>query len=282
MELFSYKIEKSEEIEEKINIFLGNEDNNTFLQLLEYYNRIKNEIKLVPNMKLNLYKYKFFYDDEITVSKIISKFGEIKLIPKTFTFMGNQIQDKKGIITYENTINKEDNNNNYNTNNDFKHYNFMDNINSLKNKNDSSSNLYKKQNNSCNNTINNHKIKKIINNNINRNLKLKTFNNEKVIDSNYINNTFTNTHKKNMPMINYTQKINGGMGIINSPHSMHQRIHSNCRNNNNNNNGNYINKYNLNLNKINGNNLKNNNIRKGNQFKSNCMPKLIKYYDYQF
>ena len=233
-------------------------------------------------MKLNLYKYKFFYDDEITVSKIISKFGEIKLIPKTFTFMGNQIQDKKGIITYENTINKEDKNNNYNTNNDFKNYNFMDNINSLKNKNDSSSNLYKKQNNSCNNTINNHKIKKIINNNINRNLKLKTFNNEKVIDSNYINNTFTNTHKKNMPMINYTQKINGGMGIINSPHSMHQRIHSNCRNNNNNNNGNYINKYNLNLNKINGNNLKNNNIRKGNQFKSNCIPKLIKYDEYQF
>ena len=40
------------------------------------------------------------------ISKIISKFGEIKLIPKTFTFMGNQIQDKKGIITYENTINK--------------------------------------------------------------------------------------------------------------------------------------------------------------------------------
>ena len=279
LELFSYKIEKSEEIKEKINIFLGNEDNNTFLQLLEYYNRIKNEIKLVPNMKLNLYKYKFSYDDEITVSKIISKFGEIKLIPKTFTFMGNPIQEKKDIITYDNIIKKEDSNSNFNTNNDFKNYNFIDNINCLKNKNNSSSNFYKKQNNSCNNTINNNKIKKILNNNINRNLKLKTFNNEKIMDTNYINNTFTNTHKKNMPMINYTQKINGGIGIISSPHSMHHRIHSNCRNSNN---GNYINKYNLNLNKINGNNLKNNNIRKSNQFKSNCIPKLIKYDDYQF
>jgi len=230
LELFSYKIEKSEEIKEKINIFLSNEDNNTFLKLLEYYNKIKNEVKFVQNLKLNLYKYKFCYEDELTVSKIISKFGEIKLIPKTFTFMGNTIKEEKDLLSYDNIKLKEDNNINYETNNDFKNYNFIDNINSLKNKNNSSKNFFKKQNNSCNNTINNNKIKKMINNNINRNLKLNSYNNNKIIDSNYINNTFSNTHKKNMPNINYTQKLNGGIGIINSPHSMHHKIYTNIRN----------------------------------------------------
>ena len=80
LDLFSFKIEKSEDIKEKIKIFLNNEDNNKFIQLLEYYNKIKNEVKLVQNLKLNLYKYKFCYDDEITVSKIVSKFGQIKLM----------------------------------------------------------------------------------------------------------------------------------------------------------------------------------------------------------
>ena len=279
LELFSYKIEKGEDIKEKINIFLSNEDNNKFLQLLEYYNKIKNEIKLSPNLKLNLYKYKFYYDDEITVSKIISKFGEIKLIPKAFSFMGNSFKEDKDLITYDNINMKDINDINYDINNEFKNYNFIDNINSLKNKNNSSTNLFKRQINSCNNTINNNKIKKMLGNNINRNLKIKTFNNNKVIDTNYINNTFTNTHKKNMTNINYTQKLNGGIGIMNSPHSMHHKLYNNCRNNNN---DNYINKYNMNMNNINGNNMKNNNITKKNQLKQKFNQKMIKYDDYPF
>ena len=279
LELFSYKIEKGEDIKEKINIFLSNEDNNKFLQLLEYYNKIKNEIKLSPNLKLNLYKYKFYYDDEITVSKIISKFGEIKLIPKAFSFMGNSFKEDKDLITYDNINMKDINDINYDINNEFKNYNFIDNINSLKNKNNSSTNLFKRQINSCNNTINNNKIKKMLGNNINRNLKIKTFNNNKVIDTNYINNTFTNTHKKNMTNINYTQKLNGGIGIMNSPHSMHHKLYNNCRNSNN---DNYINKYNMNMNNINGNNMKNNNITKKNQLKQKFNQKMIKYDDYPF
>ena len=279
LELFSYKIEKGEDIKEKINIFLSNEDNNKFLQLLEYYNKIKNEIKLSPNLKLNLYKYKFYYDDEITVSKIISKFGEIKLIPKAFSFMGNSFKEDKDLITYDNINMKDINDINYDINNEFKNYNFIDNINSLKNKNNSSTNLFKRQINSCNNTINNNKIKKMLGNNINRNLKIKTFNNNKVIDTNYINNTFTNTHKKNMTNINYTQKLNGGIGIMNSPHSMHHKLYNNCRNSDN---DNYINKYNMNMNNINGNNMKNNNITKKNQLKQKFNQKMIKYDDYPF
>ena len=286
LELFSYKIEKSEEIKEKINIFLSNEDNNKFLQLLEYYTKIKNEIKLVPNLKLNLYKYKFYYDDEITVSKIISQFGEIKLIPKAFTFMGNSTKEEKDFITYDNidNITAKDNMINFDEN-IFKNYDFIENINCLKNKNNSSTNLFKRQINSCNNTINNNKIKKMINNNINinRNLKIKTYNNNKIMDTNYINNTFTNTHKKNVHNINYTQKLNGGIGITNSPHSMHHKMYSNCRNSNN---DNYINKYkmnlNMNMNNNNGNNIKNNHIRKNNKFKQNCNQKLLNYEDYPF
>ena len=285
LELFSYKIEKSEEIKEKINIFLNNEDNNKFIQLLEYYNKIKNEIKLVQNLKLNLYKYKFCYDDEITVSKIISKFGEIKLIPKAFTFMGNSIRDEKDLVPEENIKEKikvklnnfsvnNTNNLNYETDNNFKNYNFLENIKSLKS-NNSTTNFYKRPINSCNNTINSNKVNKIINNNANRNLRLKTCNNNRVIDSNFINNTFSNTHKKNMKNINYSPKINGGIRI-NSPHSMHHK-YTNCRNTN----DNYINKYKINLNKINGNNIKNNNIRK-NQFNSNYNDDFIKYDDFPF
>ena len=281
LELFSYKIEKSEEIKEKINIFLNNEDNNKFLQLLEYYNKIKNEIKLCHTLKLNLYKYKFCYDDEITVSKIISKFGQIKLIPKAFTFMGNSFQETKELISNENIKEKRNNldmndinNINYETENNFKNYNFIDNINSLKNNNNSSINFYKKQINSCNNTItsNNNKIKKMINNNINRNLKLKTYNFNQLTNPDYINNTFTNNNKKNKMNINYNQKLNGGIGI-NSPHSMHHKGYSNQRNTN----DNYSNKYKMNLNNIN--NINKNNIRNS-QLKSNQKQNYIKYDGY--
>ena len=63
---------------------------------------------------------------------------------------------------------------------------FLENIKSLKS-NNSTSNFYKRPINSCNNTINSNKVNKIINNNANRNLRLKTYNNNRVIDSNFIN-----------------------------------------------------------------------------------------------
>ena len=285
LELFSFKIEKSEDIKEKINIFLNNEDNNKFIQLLEYYNKIKNEVKLVQNLKLNLYKYKFCYDDEITVSKIVSKFGQIKLIPKAFTFMGNSLKEEKDLLLDEknNIMNKKDNYTsndfNYETENNFKNYNFIENINTLKNKNNSSTNFFKRKINSCNNTINNNKINKIISNNINRNIKLKTYEYNKVIEPEYINNTFTNTHKMNKNNINYTQKLNGGY-ILNSPHSLHHhKVYNNCRNTN----DNYSNKYKIPMKNNNQKNIKNAKI-KNNQYKQNYNQNmnLMKYDDYPF
>ena len=287
LDLFSFKIEKSEDIKEKIKIFLNNGDNNKFIQLLEYYNKIKNEVKLVQNLKLNLYKYKFCYDDEITVSKIVSKFGQIKLIPKAFTFMGNTLKEEnKGndLILNENMkgINDKDNYTsndfNYETENNFKNYNFIDNINSIKNKNNSSTNFFKRKINSCNNTINNNKINKIINNNINRNLKLKAYDNNKLISPEYINNTFTDTHKMNKNNINYTQILNGGYRL-NSPHSLHHNAYNKCRNTN----DNYANKYKMAMNNNNGKNMKNAKI-KNNQYKQkyNQNINLMKYDEYPF
>ncbi len=293
LELFSYKIEKGEEVKDKISIFLNNEDNNKFLQLLEYYNKVKNEIKLVQNLKLTLQKYKFCHDDEIDISKIISNFGEIKLIPKTFTFMGNFTKDEQNLkITINNSNenileNYSVNNINYDTSDNFKNYNFIENINSIKNNN--SNNFYKASFNSCNNTII-HK-NKIRNNNLNRNSRIRTHNN-RVIDSNCINNTFTNTYanKKNMNNIKYSQKLNGGTRLS-SPNSKIFNNNNNIRNSNekffykDNYYENCQNKktYNYNTNIINNNGLiKNNNLRK-NKSKQNLNNNIIKYdNNYQF
>jgi hypothetical protein len=86
LELFLNKIEKCESVKEKIGTFSNNQDNGQFLQLLEYYNRLINELQSVHSLKLSLQKYKFCYDDEMSISRMISKFGEIKLSPKNIHF----------------------------------------------------------------------------------------------------------------------------------------------------------------------------------------------------
>ena len=124
LELFSNKIEKSECVKEKINLFLNNQDTSQFLQLYEYYNKIKMELQSVHSLKLNLQKYNFNYEDEMAISRMISKFGEIKLTPKIFTFIGETVKDDKDSINDSNNFNKIkkfdgikvklNNNNNYN------------------------------------------------------------------------------------------------------------------------------------------------------------------------
>ena len=76
--------------------------------------------------------------------------------------MGNSFKEDKDLITYDNINMKDINDINYDINNEFKNYNFIDNINSLKNKNNSSTNLFKRQINSCNNTINNNSCKEAL------------------------------------------------------------------------------------------------------------------------
>ena len=194
LELFSNKIEKSESVKEKINIFLNNQDTSQFLQLYELYNKIINELQSVHSLKLHLQKYKFIYEDEMPISRMISKFGEIKLTPKIFNFIGNSNKEEPEIINNNNNYNnmkkyrgikvKLNNNNNSNYNdmninvegnnnacdNNFQTYNnvITDNNNATREdiniKNNSSTNFYKRSlniNNNNNYKINNHNPKNI-------------------------------------------------------------------------------------------------------------------------
>ena len=216
LELFSNKIEKSETMKEKINIFLNSQDTCQFLQLYDFYNKIMNDLQSINSLKLNLQKYKFNYEEEMSISRMISKFGEIKLTPKIFTFIGNSNSNKEDQVI----INE---NNNYNNieklggtkvklnNNDYNNIGLNDNFNNLNydstfhnyndiildnneenekinRKNNSSTNFYKKSLNLNSNSNTN-----------NNNLKIKNYKQENKIninDNNYIDysNHLTDNH----------------------------------------------------------------------------------------
>jgi len=234
LELFSNKIEKSESVKEKINIFLNSQDSSQFIQLYEYYNKLINELQSVHSLKLNLQKYKFCYEDEMAISRMISKFGEIKLTPKIFTFIGNSNKEEhdiinennnnytdmkkleeikvklnNNIINYNNKMNMNMNinedNNNINCDNTFQNYNNItndnirnpDNIN-LKNK--SSSNFYKKNINTTY-QIDNYNTKNNINNN-NKN-KYMGYSNNFVDNTNYMTKNIYSNKNYNNNIINY-------------------------------------------------------------------------------
>ena len=237
LELFSTKIEKSESVKEKINDFLNNQDSGQFLQLLEYYNRIIHELQNVHSLKLNLQKYKFCYEDEMSISRMISKFGEIKLTPKIFSFIGNTTKDEQDILNENNNFNnvkkydgikvKLNNNNlncnnimgrNNNYNNTFQTYSNINNDNipnreDANLKNNSSTNFYKRSldaNNTPNN-INDYKINSTNqknNININPNKYNIDFSNQ-IIDNNlnkinkYNNSNNSTFNKNNDNIINY-------------------------------------------------------------------------------
>ena len=234
LELFSNKIEKSESVKEKINIFLNSQDSSQFIQLYEYYNKLINELQSVHSLKLNLQKYKFCYEDEMAISRMISKFGEIKLTPKIFTFIGNSNKEEhdiinennnnytdmkkleeikvklnNNIINYNNKMNMNMNinedNNNINCHNTFQNYNNMtnDNIRNPDNiniKNKSSSNFYKKNINTTY-QIDNYNTKNNINNN-NKN-KYMGYSNNFVDNTNYMTKNIYSNKNYNNNIINY-------------------------------------------------------------------------------
>ena len=228
LELFLNKIEKCESVKEKIGTFSNNQDNGQFLQLLEYYNRLINELQSVHSLKLSLQKYKFCYDDEMSISRMISKFGEIKLSPKIFTFIGNLIKDEQDLNNQNNNFNNQkmggikvklrnDNiypNNNYNNcQNTYETYNNIINDNirireDVNMKNNSSTNFYKRpfslaNTNNLTNTNNN-------NNKNNNNFNPNKYNIDYIGDnlnpanSNSYNNTYNNMYNnKTKNNINY-------------------------------------------------------------------------------
>ena len=107
LELFSNKIEKSEEIKEKINLYNENKEQNGLSKILDDYNKLLIKINDNHYYKLVLQKYKFVYDDEPIIVRLINKFGDFKIIPNNCAFLG----------TKKNNIN---NNLNISNNNNFK------------------------------------------------------------------------------------------------------------------------------------------------------------------
>ena len=114
LELFSNKIEKSEEIKEKINLYNENKEQNQLSGILNDYNKLLNKINDNHYYKLVLQKYKFIYDDEPIIVRLINKFGDFKIIPNNCAFIGI----KKNNINNNSNIN---NNNNFKDNLNYNH-----------------------------------------------------------------------------------------------------------------------------------------------------------------
>ena len=114
LELFSNKIEKSEEIKEKINLYNENKEQNQLSGILNDYNKLLNKINDNHYYKLVLQKYKFIYDDEPIIVRLINKFGDFKIIPNNCAFLGI----KKNNINNNSNIN---NNNNFKDNLNYNH-----------------------------------------------------------------------------------------------------------------------------------------------------------------
>ena len=113
LELFSNKIEKSEEIKEKIALYKENKEQNQLTNILNDYNKLIAKINDNHYYKLILQKYKFIYDDEPIIARLINKFGDFKIIPNNCLFLGNK---KNNIINpnINDNINNIKNNLNYN------------------------------------------------------------------------------------------------------------------------------------------------------------------------
>ena len=246
LELFSNKIEKSESVKEKINVFLNSQDSSEFLQLFEYYNKIIIELQSIHSLKLSLQKYCFNYEDEMSISRMISKFGEIKLTPKIFTFIGDSNKEEKDFINENNNFNKIKKFDGIKVklnNNNCPNYNNMN----INNDNINRENNYQKYNNNfINNNINCENTFKEYNNIINNNIDDKD-------ELNLKNNTTTSFYKKTM---NINNKSNIKTYQINNYQNQKNNINMN-QNKYNDYSNQMLDTRNINLNKTNKNKEKN-------------------------
>ena len=115
LELFSNKIEKSEEIKEKIALYKNNKEQNHLTNILNDYNKLITKINDSHYYKLILQKYKFVIEDEPIIARLINKFGDFKIIPNNCLFLGKK--KNNNIINNSNindNINNIKNNLNYN------------------------------------------------------------------------------------------------------------------------------------------------------------------------
>ena len=115
LEVFSSKLDKSEEIKEKISLYNERKEQNQLSFILNEYNKLLLKVNDIHYYKLVLQKYKFVYEEEPVLIRLINKFGDFKITPNNCIFMGNK---KNTPITNNSTVMNHNNNfkNNLNQN----------------------------------------------------------------------------------------------------------------------------------------------------------------------
>ena len=117
LEIFSGKIEQSENLKNAIDEF-NNNSNINFLEILDIYNKLINSNE--PNkLNIQLQEYRFNHDDESKMIKYINNFGDLKVVSKIFSFNGGKGQDLVFNSTYSNKNNNLSQQNDLLNNSDF-------------------------------------------------------------------------------------------------------------------------------------------------------------------
>ena len=87
LELFSGKMEESENLKNMLDEVSKNEGSR-FMEILDRYSKITQDNSDHSKLNVQLQEYRFTYDDETKMIKYINNFGDLKIVPKIFTFNG--------------------------------------------------------------------------------------------------------------------------------------------------------------------------------------------------
>ena len=109
LEIFSGKIEQSENLKNAIEEYNQN-SNITFLEILDNYNKLAKDPNDTNKLNIQLQEYRFNHDDESKMLKYINNFGDLKVVPKLFSFNGG----KENEIQFTNFTSSNNNNNKIN------------------------------------------------------------------------------------------------------------------------------------------------------------------------
>ena len=119
LEIFSSKIEQSENLKNFIDEYLKNDSNgNLFPEILDNFNKLSKENNEGTNIQLQ--EYRFSHDDDTKINKFINNFGDLKVINKNHNFKSgkDEIDFKFKNIKVNTSMNNINlNNNNHNNNN---------------------------------------------------------------------------------------------------------------------------------------------------------------------
>ena len=173
LEIFSSKIEQSENLKNFIDEYLKNDSSgNLFPEILDNFNKLSKENNDGTNIQLQ--EYRFSHDDDTKINKFINNFGDLKVINKNHNFKSGKDEiDFKfkniKVNTSMNNINLNNNHNNHNlsniTNDILNNSDF--NINNNNYINNSTFDIKNNNNNMNNNNMNNNLAHSVINNNQN-------------------------------------------------------------------------------------------------------------------